>query len=231
MENSSSPECEYCHGAHWVHPMRDGQVDYSSVIPCRCVKTEVERRNKENLLRSCRFPPYADAMTLNNFKVYAPVKTAYESAKKMAENPGQLTWLGFIGGNGIGKTHLAIAVCKAWVVAGIPSRYALTSLLLDELREGFRRDGDFSYERQFKSYCTVPLLLLDDCGIQSSTPWVQEKLDTLVDYRLMNNLSLIVTSNLSLDEMSPRIRSRLMRHPQGHIVAIMAEDFCLRKGR
>jgi DNA replication protein DnaC len=70
--------------------------------------------------------------------------------------------------------------------------------------------------------------LLDDYGTESKTAWVQEKLDTIVDYRLMHNLSLLVTSNSTLDEMPPRIRSRIMRHPKGDIICIDAGDYSLR---
>lgn len=205
--------------------MADGKVDYSRVIPCSCAKTKIEAERKAALIRACELPSFADEMTFGKFKVYPEVKSAYDASRKMATEPGQLCWLALLGNNGTGKTHLAIAVCKAWVHAGIAARYAFVSLLLDELRQGFTKDKEQSYESRFKHYCTVPLLLLDDYGVESATPWVQEKLDTIVDYRLMNNLSLIVTSNKSLDEMPPRIRSRLMRHSKSQIKAIMAEDY------
>jgi DNA replication protein DnaC len=73
--------------------------------------------------------------------------------------------------------------------------------------------------------------LLDDYGAESDTRWVQEKLDTIVDYRLMHNLSLIVTSNVPLDDMPHRIRSRIARHPKGEVININADDYTLRKDK
>ena len=219
-------DCEYCGGSGWVHPMVNDKVDYSHVVVCSCTKKKNEVERLDRLLRVCNLPSFANDMTFEKFKVYPEVKLAFDSAKEMASNPKKLCWLAFIGTNGTGKTHLGVSVCRAWVKAGVPARYMLVSLLLDELRQGFSTDkGENSYEGRFKYYCNIPLLFLDDYGLQSSTPWVQEKLDTLIDYRLMNNLSLIVTSNNSLDEMPPRIRSRLMRHPNSKIIAIMAEDY------
>jgi DNA replication protein DnaC len=69
----------------------------------------------------------------------------------------------------------------------------------------------------------VPLLVLDDIGVENSTAWVQEKLDTIVDYRLMHKLALVVTTNLSLDKLSTRIASRLMR--AGEIAVINAPEY------
>jgi DNA replication protein DnaC len=69
----------------------------------------------------------------------------------------------------------------------------------------------------------VPLLVLDDLGVENSTSWVQEKLDTLVDYRLMHGLALVVTTNLTLEELPARISSRLER--AGHVIGIKGEPY------
>jgi len=229
MENLSKPSvvnnCDICGGIGWVYHVRNGQTIFSEVVPCKCKEEEINKAKRDILLRTCELPTFTETMTFELFKIYPAVKTAYESAKQMAENTGELCWLTLIGHNGTGKTHLAIAVCKAWMKSGIPTKYAFVSLLLDELRQGFSQDKNNSYESRFHRYCNIPLLLLDDYGVESSTPWVQEKLDTIIDYRLMNNLSLIVTSNKSLDEMPSRIGSRLARHPKSKIINIKAEDY------
>ncbi len=228
MDGKSDIDCEICNGAGFVHPIVGGKIDYANVVPCECTRDLWEAERKAFILAKCTFPPFAEDMSFDNFDIYPQVKTAYADARDMADNPGVLSWLAFMGVNGNGKTHLAVAICKAWLNAGIPAKYKLVSLLLEELREGINHNGEESYERKFEYYCNVPLLLIDDYGVESSTKWVQEKLDTLIDYRLMNDLSLIITSNLSLDEMPPRIRSRIMRHPNGKIVAIMAGDYAMR---
>lgn len=222
-------ECPYCGGAGFVHPMKEGKPQWDKVLPCSCRKEEVAAENKKFMLLSCHFPPFTETMTLDNFKVGKGLQEGFTAAKSMAASPGEIRWLTFIGQNSIGKTHLAIAICKAWLEAGIPARYAFVSLLLDELRSGYSTDNpENNYDAKFKYYCSVPLLLLDDYGAESKTPWVQEKMDALVDYRLMNNLSLIVTSNLPLDDMPPRIKSRLIRHPKSSVVVMGGEDYKLR---
>ena len=238
-EASLNPErdtgCEKCGGFGMVHPKRSGVIIYSELVPCVCLKKEIEVKRQAALLRGCELPPFAEIMTFERFEVYPEVKLAYKECLAIAKKPGELFWLALIGENDNGKTHLAISIIREWLKAGIPAKYTFVSLLLDELREGFRHDrGDDyenSYERKFEYYKNVPLLLLDDYGVESSTAWVQEKLDTIVDYRLMHNLSLLITSNLTLDEMPGSIRSRIMRHPRGQIIAITAGDFSLRGKR
>ncbi|KKL80082.1 hypothetical protein LCGC14_2008340, partial [marine sediment metagenome] len=221
---SNDNPCEYCSGMGSVHPVVSGNIQYDQSIPCVCVKEELEENRKVTMLKSCKFPPIVSELTFENFDNFTEVQSAYIAAKNMADNPGDLAWLVLLGINGVGKTHLAVATCKAWVDAGIPARYSFVPLLLDELREGFNRDGDGSYQNRFDYYCRVPLLLLDDLGMESKTAWVQEKLETIVDFRLMNKLSLIITCNKSLDELSPRISSRLPRlNEKAHIINIDAD--------
>jgi DNA replication protein DnaC len=226
---SMTNDCPYCGGAGFVHPVVDGKPQWDKVIPCSCRKDEVAAEKEKFMLLSCHFPPFAEDMSLGNFKEKQGNQEGFKAAKLMAAHPGEIKWLTFIGQNSIGKTHLSIAICKAWVEAGIPARYTFVSILLDELRSGYSNDNpEQNYDAKFKYYCNVPLLLLDDYGAESKTPWVQEKLDTLVDYRLMNNLSLIVTSNLPLDDMPPRIKSRLIRHPKSAVIVMGGEDYKLR---
>ena len=225
-----SADCQICKGAGFIHPVIDGKPNYRDVVPCKCRVAKLEEDRRQFLLTSCKFPPKAEWMTFDKFKVNPENKTGYTAAKKMADKPGDVRWLALLGNNGVGKTHLAVAICKAWVNAGIPARYVFTSLLLDELRSGYSStDVENSYDAKFSYYKNVPLLLLDDYGTESKTDWVQEKMDALVDYRLMNGLSLIVTSNKTLEEMPARIRSRLFRHKDS-VVVVGGEDYELRGG-
>ncbi len=229
MDSKLDTNCLICNGAGFVHPTVNDKTDYSIVVICKCRKEEWENKKREFMLNKCQLPINAESMTFENFEVYPEVKLAYNDSKEIAGHPGDVAWLALIGRHGNGKTHLAVSICRAWLDAGIPAKYELVSLLLEELRQGLNKDGGNSYSDKFQYYCNVPLLLLDDYGIESSTKWVQEKLDTIIDYRMMNNLSLIITSNLSLDDMPPRIRSRILRHPKGRITAIMSGEYSLRE--
>lgn len=223
---SKAKGCPICKGGGVLYPTVNGVVDYSKYVYCKCVKDELKKLKQESLIKSCNFPIGVENMTLENFNPYGKTKIAYDAAKEMAANTDKTAWLTFIGNNGSGKTHLGIGVCRVWLKSGIPARYVLTSLLFDELREGFRCENtENSYARKFEYYCNIPLLMLDDCGIESRTDWVQEKLETIIDYRLTHNLSLIVTSNLSLEQMPPRMASRLIRHNNSKVVYVQADDY------
>ena len=217
--------CPLCRGGKFVHPLKEGRPDYQSpLVPCRCVRSQLEADRRERMLRWCELPEASAGMTFEAFKQRRHVTMAYLQSRRLAQ--GDLKWLTLMGGGNRGKTHLAVAVCRDWLRQGKLARYAYVPLLLDELRRGFGATGPESYEARWDMFLRVPLLVLDDLGAENPTPWVQERLDTLIDSRLMAGLALMVTTNLNMDEIPERIRSRLERG--GEIAAIEGPEYSCR---
>jgi DNA replication protein DnaC len=50
---------------------------------------------------------------------------------------------------------------------------------------------------------------LDNLETQANSPWVKTKLHQLFDYRYTAELPTVITTAESLDEMDPRLRSRM----------------------
>ena len=117
-------------------------------------------------------------------------------------------WLLLQGGYGCGKTHLAAAVANYAVSMGVPTLFLTVPDLLDTLRFAYN-DADTTFEDRFDEIRNARLLILDDFGTQNATGWAQEKLFQIVNYRYINKLPTVVTTNLLLDEIEARIRSRL----------------------
>lgn len=175
----------------------------------------------------CELPAGSENMTFLEYEIYSEVAEAYKCAAMMAKMDESIKWLVLSGSSDSGKTHLAVAVCREWLAQGVAARYAYVPILLDELRQGMNQEQN-NYDDRFIAFCNVPLLVLDDLGTEHGTSWAKERLDTIVDYRLMHNLSLIVTTNLDITELPPRIASRLQRYPFGKIIGINAGEYRLR---
>lgn len=230
QNSAPTSECRICQGHQVVHPLKTGgKPDYAQVVPCQCVREAWEREKQQRLLAACELPAGTEHMTFEKFRLSPGLKEAYEAALALAEETNTL-WLTLMSETDRGKTHLAVAICRRWLARGKIARYAYVPLLLEELKRGFRREEDYSYESRFDYFLNVPLLVLDDLGVENKTTWVQEKIDTLVDYRLMNGLGLVVTTNCSMEELPFRIASRLQR--RGKVVVIDAPEFSeIRKKR
>jgi len=147
---------------------------------------------------------------------------AYNHAKQYA---GKLNgWLLILGGYGCGKTHLAAAVANYAVGMGVPALFLTVPDLLDTLRFAYD-SADTTFEARFEEVRAAPLLVLDDFGTQNATGWAQEKLFQIVNYRYINKLPLVVTTNLALDDVEARIRSRLSDPELVSTLRIAAPDF------
>ena len=133
-------------------------------------------------------------------------------------------WLLLQGGYGCGKTHLAAAIANFAVSMGVPTLFLTVPDLLDNLRFAYN-DEDTTFEERFEEIRTSQLLVLDDFGTQNATPWAQEKLFQIVNYRYINRLSTVITTNLALDEIEMRIRSRLSDPELVTQVRIQATDY------
>jgi DNA replication protein DnaC len=131
-----------------------------------------------------------------------------KAAHSFAEKPKG--WLILMGGYGSGKTHLAASIANYRAGLGDPPLFIMVPDLLDHLRATFSPHSNVAFDRRFDEVRMAPLLILDDLGTQSMTPWVREKLYQLFNYRYNAELPTVITTSDSLDEMDPRIRSRLL---------------------
>ena len=68
-------------------------------------------------------------------------------------------------------------------------------------------------------------MILDDFGRQTTTPWAQEKLYQVVNYRYNARLPMVVTTNCSLDELDTPIASRLADPDISAVENIIAPDY------
>lgn len=136
------------------------------------------------------------------------LEKALKTARRFAENPKG--WLIFMGSYGSGKTHLAAAIANYRASLGAPPLFIMVPDLLDHLRATFSPKSEVSYDRRFDEIRTAPLLILDDLGTQSMTPWVREKLYQLFNYRYNAGLPTVITTADTLTEIDERIRSRLL---------------------
>jgi DNA replication protein DnaC len=151
------------------------------------------------------------------------LERAFEAARQFSESPEG--WLVLTGSYGSGKTHLAAAVANFRASQGQPVTFVVVPDLLDHLRATFSPSSDTSYDRRFEQIRGAPVLILDDLGTQAMTPWVKEKLYQLFNYRYNAALPTVITTADPLEDIDPRLRTRMLDARLCVIHAITAPAF------
>jgi DNA replication protein DnaC len=149
---------------------------------------------------------------------------ALAEAQQYAEAPHG--WLVLTGDSGAGKTHLAAAIANycAQTGRGTPM-FVVVPDLLDHLRATFSPDSAISYDQRFDEVRSTPLLVLDDLGTESATPWAREKLFQLLNYRYVAQLPTVITTSNPIDEVDARLRTRMLDATRSTVYALAAPAY------
>ena len=113
-----------------------------------------------------------------------------------SEDLGLLLW----GNVGTGKSFLAGCIANALMEQEVPVRMTNFARILNDLNSSFSGRNDV-----IDRLCRYSLLIIDDFGMERGTEYALEQIYNIVDSRYRSQKPLIVTTNLTLDEL---------RHPQ-----------------
>lgn len=128
--------------------------------------------------------------------------------KWLEEGKGVYLW----GDVGVGKTYLSLS-CLKWQLERKQAGYIWTvSELLDNLRYFIALKEPKALDAQINKYCSMPMLILDDFGVQNTTAWADEQLYEVINRRWLkkDELIIIVTSNHAPDELERRVKDEIV---------------------
>lgn len=226
---SEEPACPICKGAGFLRvDLPPGHPDFGKLVLCRCRTDSLTQERKGKLERLSNLGPLVRLTfdTLLNqgrssdLQARERFHKAYNLCHDYARSPEG--WLVLLGPTGCGKTHLAAAIANERIAAGQQVLFVVVPDLLDHLRSSFSPSSDVPYDELFENVKAAPLLILDDLGTQSGTPWAQEKLHQIFNHRYNARFPTVITSNRSLGEIDERLRSR-MTDPELSKVCVVDE--------
>jgi DNA replication protein DnaC len=178
------------------------------------ILTEMVERRPETILSKYNIPEKYYHCTLELFKEHDKIKK--EMIKYVKTQVKKSLFL--TGNSGSGKTHIAIGVLIELIKQGNTNMYFqdIPELLL-RLRKSYQTSGEDTF-REYEiiySMRNYNLLVLDDLGAEKSTEYAIQALQLIINGRLSDMKTTIITSNLSLtaiNETMPRIASRLSEY-------------------
>ena len=231
-QDETSELCPICGGVGFLRrELPVSHPDFGKLTPCVCKQKEMTQTAQDRLYRLSNLDAFK-TMTFKDFSVQGrlglgdeqirSLQYALSQAQQFAATPRG--WLVLMGSYGCGKTHLAAAIANTCVEFGMKTIFLTVPDLLDWLRYSYG-SSDSSFEDRFEEIRNVDLLMLDDLGAQNTTGWAAEKVFQIVDYRYTRKLPTVVTSNLDLEDLDDRIRSRLQDPDLVTTVHILAPDY------
>lgn len=196
------------------HTPKQCKVEFYGIektVPCIC-KCEKEKREAEEAarkqaefmqrvkkLRSVGFPEsdmQAWSFSNDDEQNETLTKAARNYVEKFDEFKRQGKGLLLFGSVGTGKTFAAACIANALIDKGVPVLMTNFSRIANTVQGMY--EGKQAYYDSLNKY---PLLILDDLAAERNTEFMNEIVYSVIDSRYRAKLPLIVTSNLTGQEL------------------------------
>ena len=202
----------FCRKCHTPRQKQINAMGKTMEPRCMCAcqtadyeKREQERKHREFLdmvarNRSVGLPdPELRKHTFENDLGYNPKQIAIAKQyvqhwdEFLAGSTGLLLW----GDVGTGKSFIAGCIANALLDKGVPVIMTNFARLLNKLTDMYSGDRN-AYIDSFKKY---PLMIVDDLGMERNSEFAREQVFSVIDSRYRSELPMIVTTNLTLEEL------------------------------
>lgn len=227
-----SPICSHCGGSGYV-----------GSTMCRCLKTLCCQAQKASLRQLT-----TGVERFENFRLdYYPqrvfrelgaspraimelnLKACRQYADAFAPGIGNLL---FVGGTGLGKTYLSACIADVVTDRGFSVAYESSPQLFAKLEKN-RFNPDEESRSEAENYASCDLLIIDDLGTEMPGNFVTAAFYSLLNQRLLDGKSMIISTNLNVEEIakrySPQIASRIQGNFRG--MTFVGEDIRVLKSR
>lgn len=126
----------------------------------------------------------------------------------------------FMGGTGLGKTHLSLAIANVVINRGYSVVYGTTQNILGDLQnENFGRDENIRYNERAVLNCD--LLILDDLGTEFKSSYTVACLYNIINSRISSKLPTIISTNIGFDELEEKYDQRIVSRVAGEYTKFM----------
>lgn len=228
-KNLESKELDYnfetCPKCKEALQMKINLFGKDKIIPrqCKCIrdKREKEEREQENLQKQYRLKKIINnslmdskfrTCTFENWNHNLGSEKIFEIGKKYSmgfkEMKKQGVGLLIYGNPGNGKTYVSSCIANTLMNNLTPVIIVSINALLDRIKQTFSSWGKEGEETILRSLSNADLLVIDDLGTEQDTDWSRTKIYNIIDSRYRNGLPLIVTTNISLEDLKEKYHVR-----------------------
>ena len=202
--------CSNCKSLHTCQNKVEGMVYYPTIndeklefnyVACKYKKKDIKQ--KEEIKSKFFEMPYDIKMAkMSNIEINSTrakiikwINKFYDDFKSGKQTKG----LYLSGSFGSGKTYILSALLNELSKLNYSCIIVYYPELLRSIKESFNSDD---YNERINEIKKCDLLLLDDIGAETTTPWNRDEiLGTILQYRMDHKKATFFTSNLNLKEL------------------------------
>ncbi|GAA0375537.1 primosomal protein DnaI [Bacillus horti] len=208
--------CQSCRGLHECSNMMSGHAahleTYHTIIeatykPCSYLLRAEESSKRHTLVKSHKIPKDIMSGSMRNVDLDDPQRAeAFEAVLDFAKKatPGEdLIGLYLYGPLGVGKSYLLGAACNALADRGIASYMVYSPDFFREMKGAI---AEQNLEEKLQVLKEVPVLIFDDIGAENISAWARDEiLGAILQYRVMEKLPTLYTSNYDYDQLEEHL--------------------------
>jgi DNA replication protein DnaC len=175
----------------------------------------------DDLAAVCRIPPRYAHCLIDHFEPGTPSqRAALERVISFINGfphhgPDEGLGLLFTGGNGVGKTHLAVAALQELALRkSVRGQYWDFHELIREIKNSYDAETSTTELSVLEPVVSTPLLLLDDLGAWRMTEWMNDTLFYLLNSRYLAKRPTIITTNFQDVDRETALAADAMRRKE-----------------
>ena len=218
---------------------------YTENGKCHCFrKAEIEmlymQSNIKDILKTENFENfsfdyYSGTSTSKEPSPLENAKQAYQECKRFTREFGkQMQNLLLLGSVGVGKTFLSNCIAKELIDKGFSVIYFSSHDLFDLLaKQAFSKKEEQEPHSFLEHIFDCDLLIVDDLGTELNNSLVTSQLFLCINERLLRNKSTLISTNLSVRDLSTLYSERIFSRITGNykMIRLTGEDIRLQKRR
>ncbi len=199
-------ECPLCHDEGFY------EFKICSCMKKRLVEAAYESSGMAHLLRTQSFETFDLGYYADDAKTVAHMKRVLDITKAYAEDfdPAVSSNMIFMGGTGLGKTHLSTSVARRIIDKGLDVFYAGSITMISDFemqRYGNSAGGETGLGTS--QYFDCDLLIIDDLGTEVINQFTTTVLYNVVNTRLNRKKATIINTNFSQEDLRHKYTDRI----------------------
>jgi DNA replication protein DnaC len=158
------------------------------------------------------------------------MKKILEQLKKFADNFGKDTYRNylFVGGTGLGKTHLSTSIAKKVIDNGNDVLYVTAVGMIGDYEAKRFGDGQGA-GNDLSRYVDADLLIIDDLGTEVTNQFTLSVIYDVINNRINRRRSTIINTNLSASEIEGKYTERIYSRIFGEYIPILFKGTDIRR--